>query len=46
MFFALREAYLDYSVGEKYIACRRITAGRSGIGWAFIVGDDPALRAG
>ena len=34
------------SVGEKYVACRRIAAGRSGIGWSRFVIDRSEIRAG
>ena len=45
VFVALRSADGDHAMGKKYITCRRITAGRSGIGRAFFVGNNPTVRA-
>ncbi len=46
MFVTLGAENGDYKMGEEYLACRWVVEGRSGIGGAFVVGDDPAVCSG
>ncbi len=46
LFFSLGSSDCDHAVGEKYITCRWVTAGRSRISWALFVIDHSDIRAG